>query len=72
MKIPALRALCLTLALAGCAPPPPGARARAGDDITVPSQGPRGFLASAPPADPSFTPLRCRVVGPETVCARDP
>ncbi len=66
-----LTILCIGAAgLAACTPAS-GAHPRADrGDIAVPATGPRGIVASMPPGDSSFTPLRCRVVGPETVCDR--
>jgi hypothetical protein len=54
--------------LAGCTAPGEAARQRAN---IPPPPGPRGIVASAPPADSSFYPLRCLPDGPETVCKRD-
>ena len=60
---------CATLALAGllagCGAAPPPAQAAA-------PPGPRGFIASAPPSDTSFTPLRCVPNGPGFDCTRKP
>jgi hypothetical protein len=61
-------ALLAGVALAACTPPSEAARARA---MAAPPPGPRGIIASAPPADSSFYPLRCRIDGPETICKRD-
>ncbi len=63
----ATAALALTV-LAGCTPPSEAALARA---HAPPPPGPRGILASAPPADTSFYPLRCKIDGPNTICNRD-
>ncbi len=63
------RFVCAALAalelLAGCGAAPPPQHA-----ATPP--GPRGFIASAPPGDTSFTPLRCVPNGPGYDCARTP
>jgi hypothetical protein len=48
--------------LAGCA----GQAAPAGTARATP----RGILASGPPGDPSFTPLRCVPTGPGLECSR--
>ncbi len=59
------------LALAGCAVHDAEARARVTrDGAGLPRQTPRGVLSSFPPADTSFTPLRCKTLGPETECTR--
>ena len=59
------------LALAGCATHDPEARARdTRDGAGLPRQTPSGVLSSFPPADTSFTPLRCKTLGPETECTR--
>ncbi len=63
----AIAALAIT-ALAGCTPPSEEALQRA---KASPPMGPVGILASAPPADTSFYPLRCRIDGPDTICKRD-
>jgi len=63
--------------LAACTGAPPTAeqRAAARDDLNPsgrPYVGPPGILSSAPPSDPSFSPLRCHYEGPGEVCNRDP
>jgi hypothetical protein len=60
--------LCALTALAACSPPSQAALDRA---HAPPPPGPRGILASAPPADTSFYPLRCKIDGPDTICKRD-
>jgi hypothetical protein len=54
--------------VAACTAPTPAARQRAQAAAASPPM-PRGFYAS-PPGDLSFDPLRCNIVGPETVCKR--
>jgi len=63
----AIAAVAIT-ALAGCTPPSEAARQRA---AAPPPPGPRGILASGPPADTSFYRLRCKIDGPNTICNRD-
>jgi hypothetical protein len=70
-----LRLACLVAAtLAGCAGPPLTPQQRADalhDGGNAPSpNGPRGIVASAPPADLSATPLRCKNYGSEVDCSR--
>ncbi len=75
MRTPTLVLLALASSLAACAGPPPSAdqRRAAHDDLNQsghPYKGPPGFMASAPPADSSSTPLRCHFEGPGEVCDR--
>jgi len=60
---------CLIAAtLAACTAPSEAARQR----LAAPAPAsPRGVLASWPPADSSFYPLRCLPDGPNTICKRD-
>jgi hypothetical protein len=60
--------LSALLTLAACSPPSAAALARAN---APPPPGPRGILASTPPYDSSFDPLRCKFDGPNTICNRD-
>jgi hypothetical protein len=57
-----------SLGLAACTAPTETARQRAD---AHPAPSPKGILASHPPGDSSFYPLRCLTYGPETVCKRD-
>jgi hypothetical protein len=62
--------LMLVFAAAGCTgPTSPERRAAAMSDIPL-TPHPPGRIASAPPADSSFSPLRCWNDGPETICSR--
>ena len=72
-------ALCASVSvLAACGGTPPTAAQRKAatyDSISgaAPDEpGPRGITSSMPPGDLSANPLRCRNIGPETVCNRDP
>ena len=70
-------AICTTiLALAGCGATTEAQRKAATYDSisgAAPDEpGPRGITASMPPGDLSANQLRCRNIGPETVCNRDP
>ena len=58
-------AMVLACLLSGCSGAPPHPQPEA-------APGPRGFVASAPPADSSFTPLRCVPNGPGFDCTRKP
>jgi len=61
--------LCLiAVSAAACTAPDQAARQRAAA-ANMPPPGPKGIYAS-PPGDLSFDPLRCNIVGPETVCKR--
>jgi hypothetical protein len=63
--------LMLVFATAGCTGPvSPERRAAAMSDIPLDRPHPPGILASAPPADSSFSPLRCWTDGPDTHCTR--
>ncbi len=71
-----LMPLILLSVLAACTGKPPSAaqRAAAQDDLNPsgrPYVGPPGIISSAPPADSSFSPLRCHPEGPGEVCKRD-
>lgn len=62
--------LLLLFAVAGCtAPVSPEQRAAAMSDIPG-TPHPPGHIASWPPADSSFSPLRCWNDGPNTYCDR--
>jgi hypothetical protein len=65
-----LIAAAALLAVCACTPPKLAHPRLDTGDITVPKDGPRGISVSGP-GDPGFTPLRCKPVGPETVCTRD-
>jgi hypothetical protein len=71
-----MMSLILVSLLSACtgAPPTAAQRAAAQDDLNPsgrPYVGPPGIVSSAPPADPSFSPLRCHPEGPGEVCNRD-
>ncbi len=62
----------LLLALAACsATPDPALRNRdISDRGNLPKQHPLGIISATPPADTSFTPLRCLPNGPGYECTR--
>ncbi len=75
MRLTIALPLLSLIALAACtgAPPTPQQRLSAQDELNQSGQpyvGPHGTLASAPPADSSFVPLRCHLEGPGQVCDR--
>lgn len=68
-----MRSLCVPLAcvlLAGCAPAPSVRGRDIRDGAGLPRAHPPGVVAAFPPADTSFTPLRCVLAGPDTECSR--
>ena len=56
------------LSVTACSAPTEAAKQRAN---AAPPPAPRGILASHPPGDTSFYPLRCLTYGPDTECKRD-
>ncbi len=62
----------LLCCLAACsAARDPALRSRdASDSAVLPKQHPLGIISAAPPADTSFTPLRCLPNGPGYACSR--
>ena len=76
MRIYPVLLIASSVLLAACSGVAPSAdqRRAAADDLNPsgrPYVGPRGTLASAPPADTNFTPLYCHQDGQGTVCSRN-
>jgi hypothetical protein len=63
--------LIVLFAAAGCTGPvSPERRAAALSDVPLDRAHPPGRISSFPPADSSFSPLRCWMDGPNTFCSR--
>ena len=62
--------LLVSLAACSAAPDPEVRRRDTSDRGQLPKEHPMGIISAVPPADNSFTPLRCLPNGPGYECSR--